>query len=150
MKINRPDPLDSGSGVTYIEGVNNATRTADLLDSMSPAQHAYLLARAAYDAAIAESNRRTSGMPSATDEEFEIWNDACETAHTDLGMDRLSDLLAAAEDALLAWSFGVARKEAGRSKAKLALIASIEAGICKPQHLLTRNKTIDMALRLCA
>ena len=30
-KINRPDPLDSGVGVAYIEGVNNATRTAAVL-----------------------------------------------------------------------------------------------------------------------
>ena len=126
------------------------TTDANLLDTMSAAQTAYLLARATYDAAIAEATRRTTDMPTATDEEFEVWNDACEAAREDLGIGRLSDILDAAEEALLAWSFEVARKEAGCSKAKLALIAKVEAGIRKPLHLRTRIQTIDMALRLCA
>ena len=126
------------------------TTDANLLDTMSAAQTAYLLARATYDAAIAEATRRTTDMPTATDEEFEVWNDACEAAREDLGIGRLSDILDAAEEALLAWSFEVARKEAGRSKAKLTLIAKVEAGIRNPLHLRTRIQTIDMALRLCA
>ena len=65
-------------------------------------------------------------------------------------IDRLSNLLATAEEALLAWSFEVARKEAGRSKAKLRLIAEVEAGMGKALHLATRNKAIDLALRLAA
>jgi len=123
---------------------------AAILDTMSPAQTAYLLARATYDAATAEATRRTTGMPTATDEEFEVWNNTCEAARTDLDIDRLSNLLATAEEALLAWSFEVARKEAGRSKSKLALITKVEAGIRKPLHLRTRIQMIDMALRLCA
>lgn len=125
----------------------NAAAT-DLLDSMSPAQHAYLLARAEYDAAIAESNRRTSGMPSTTDEEFEVWNDACETAREDLGIGRLSDLLDAAESALLAWLFKVARETAAGDRAALATIAYMEANLGKPLHLTTRRKAVDIALRL--
>ncbi len=124
--------------------------TSDILDNMSPAQRAYLLARAAYDAATAEATRRTTGMPTGTDEEFEVWNDACEAAREDLGIGRLSDLLDAAEVALLAWSFEVARKTAAGDTAALATIAHVEANIGKPLHIITRRKTIDIALRLAA
>ncbi len=117
---------------------------------MAPAQTAYLLARATYDAAISESNRRTSGMPSETDEEFEVWNDACEAAREDLGIGRLSDLLDAAESALLAWSFTIARQTAAGDRAALATIDFMEANLGKPLHLTTRRKAVDIALRLAA
>lgn len=123
---------------------------AAILDTMSPAQTAYLLARASYDAAIAESNRRTNGMPSETDEEFEAWNDACEAAREDLGIGRLSDILDAAEAHMLAWSFEVARKTAAGDAAALTTIEHIAANINKPLHLVTRRKAIDLALRLTA
>ena len=58
--------------------------------------------------------------------------------------------LASAEDALLAWSFAVARREAGRSRAKLALVAEIERGVGEAKHLRSRVKAIDLALRLVA
>ena len=125
---------------------NNAA--VAFLDAMSPAQAAYLLARAEYDAAIAESNARTSGMPTATDEEFEAWNDACEEARSVLGIDRLSNLLAVAEEALLAWSFKVARKTAAGDRAALATIDYMEANLGLPLHLTTRRKAVDIALRL--
>lgn len=119
--------------------------------TMSPAQTAYCLARASYDAAIAESSR-IAPMPGegASEEVVEAWLDASEEAHQSLGLDRLFDELRAAEDVMLAWSFSVARREAGRSKAKLRLIAEVEAGMGKALHLATRIKAIDLALRLAA
>ena len=119
--------------------------------AMSPVQTAYCLARASYDAAIAEQNRLAPApAQGAPESEVDAWLDASEEAHESLGLSRLFDALRAAEDAMLAWSFGVARKEAGRSRAKLALIADIESNIGKPMHLTTRTKAIDIALRLAA
>lgn len=118
---------------------------------MSPEQTAYCAARALYDSAIAEVTRLAPMPgPDASDEETEAWLDASELAHGRLGLDALSDALARAEDAMLAWSFVVARREAGKSRAKLALLDQIEAGIGKPLHLQTRRKAIDLALRLAA
>lgn len=126
--------------------MQNETTTAA---PMSPEQTAYCAARALYDSAIAEVTRRAPMPgPTASDEETEAWLDASEQAYEALGVDALSDALARAEDAMLAWSFVVARREAGKSRAKLALIAQIEAGIGKALHLQTRRKAIDLALRL--
>lgn len=130
--------------------MQNETTTAA---PMSPEQIAYCAARALYDSAIAEVTRLATRLapmpgPTASDEETEAWLDASEQAYEALGVDALSDRLARAEDAMLAWSFAVARREAGKSRAKLALIAQIEAGIGKPLHLQTRRKAIDIALRL--
>ena len=119
--------------------------------TMSPAQTAYCLARATYDVAIAEQNRLAPPpAQGAPESEVDAWLDASEEAHVSLGLSRLFDALRAAEDAMLAWSFEVARKEAGRSKAKLAIIAEVEANIGKPLHLTSRTRAIDIALRLAA
>lgn len=118
---------------------------------MSPAQSAYILARATYDAAITEQNRLAPQPPQgAPESEVDAWLDASEAAHESLGLSRLFNALHAAEDAMLAWSFEVARKEAGRSRIKLAMIAEVEANIGKPLHLVSRTKAIDIALRLAA
>ncbi|MEK9900983.1 MAG: hypothetical protein VW516_09570 [Rhodospirillaceae bacterium] len=119
--------------------------------TMSPAQTAYCLARAAYDAAIAESGRRAPMPgPGASEAEVDAWLDASEAAHQELELDRLFAECRAAEDAMLAWSFAVARQTAGSDRAVLATIAEIEAAMDHPSHLSTRNKAIDIALRLAA
>ena len=53
-------------------------------------------------------------------------------------------------DALLAWSFAVARREAGHSRGKLALIAEVERGVGEARHLRSRIRAIALALRLSA
>ena len=60
-----------------------------------------------------------------------------------LAVDAAEAALAAAEDALLAWSFAVARREAGRSRAKLALIAEVERGVGEARHLRSRTRAIE-------
>jgi len=124
---------------------------AETAATMSPAQTAYCLARATYDAAIAEQNRLAPQPPQgAPESEVDAWLDASEDAHESLGLSRLFGALRAAEDAMLAWSFEVARKEAGRSRVALAAIAKVEAAMDKPLHLTSRTRAIDLALRLAA
>lgn len=121
---------------------NTATPTA-------PEQTVYMITRAALDAAYAEV-ARLAPVPGegAPEEAVEAWLDASEEVRSALGVDGLEAALAAAEDALLAWSFAVARREAGRSRVKLALIAEVERGVGEARHLRTRAKAIDLALRL--
>ena len=124
-----------------------ATQTA----TTSPAQTVYMIARAALDSAYAEI-ARLAPMPGegAGESTVDAWLDASEAARSDLGVDGLEAAVAAAEDALLTWSFAVARREAGRSRVKLALIAEIERGVGEARHLRSRIKAIDLALRLSA
>lgn len=121
---------------------NAAARTA-------PEQISYMIARAALDSAYAEIARLAPMPgPDADEPAVDAWLDASEEVRAGLGVDGLEAALASAEDALLAWSFAVARREAGRSKRKLALIAEVEAGMSNPLHLVARGKAIDLALRL--
>ena len=116
---------------------------------MSPAQTTYTIARAAHDAALAESTRRAPMPgPDADEATVDAWLDASEQAHTELRIDALGAALASAEDALLAWSFAQARVTAAGNDAAFAAIAAVEAGIKKALHLPTRTKAIDLALRL--
>lgn len=118
---------------------------------MSPAQIAYVTARALLDSAHAESARLAPMPgPDASDDAVEAWLDASEALRSTLGLDRLVEALTVAEDALLSWSFVVARREAGRSRAKLALVAQLETGVRQARHLQIRCKAIDLALRLAA
>ena len=117
----------------------------------SPQQAIYMLTRATVDAAYAEIARRAPMPgPGAPDEAVEAWLDASEAARAELAVDAAEAALTAAEDALLAWSFAVARREAGRSRVKLALIAELERGVGEARHLRTRTKAIDLTLRLSA
>lgn len=122
-------------------------------ETMHPTQTAYIIARAALDAAYAAQNAAVPAPgPDATEEAVEAWLDESEAAHSMLGIDALFSAVDAAERAMLAWSFQVARSECkGRgAKAKLATIAEIEAGIERPLGLTIRRKAIDLALRLAA
>ena len=121
---------------------NTAARTA-------PEQTTYMIARAALDSAYAEIARLAPMPgPDADEPAVDAWLDASEEVRAGLGVDGLEAALASAEDALLAWSFAVARREAGRSKRKLALVAEIERGVGEARHLRSRVKAIDLALRL--
>ena len=125
--------------------MNAATKTA----TTSPQQAIYMITRATLDAAYAEVARLAPVPGEGADEAaVEAWLDASEAARTALAVDAAEAALAAAEDALLAWSFAVARREAGRSRVKLALIAEVERGIGEARHLRSRTKAIDLALRL--
>lgn len=117
--------------------------------TLAPAQLTYMIARAALDSAYAEI-ARLAPMPGegADETAVDAWLDASEEVRASLGVDGLEAELASAEDALLAWSFAVARRTAGRSRAKLTLVAQIERGVGEAQHLRTRIKAIDLALRL--
>lgn len=119
--------------------------------TLAPAQLTYMIARATVDAAYAEIARRAPMPgPGAPDEAVEAWLDASEAVCAELAVDAAEAALAVAEDALLAWSFAVARRTAGRSRAKLALVAELERGVGEARHLRTRAKAIDLALRLSA
>lgn len=115
----------------------------------SPEQTVYMIARASYDAAISEIARRAPQPgPTADDSEVDAWLDASETARAEMCVDALSEALDAAEEALLAWSFKVARKEAGKSRRKLAAIAEVENGIRRAVNRAFRTRALDLALRL--
>ena len=117
--------------------------------ALAPAQLTYMIARAALDSAYAEIARLAPMPgPDADEPAVDAWLDASEEVRASLGVVGLEAALASAEDALLAWSFAVARREAGRSKRKLALVAEIERGVGEARHLRSRVKAIDLALRL--
>lgn len=118
-------------------------------DSMSPAQINYCIARAAYEAALSEmASRIQPPGDGASEEEIDAWLDAEEEVRDALGMDDLFAQLRAAEDAMLAWSFAVARRTAGRRKNQLAAIAEVEAAAATYGH--ARTRALDLALRLAA
>lgn len=123
--------------------------TTATTESMSPAQVNYCIARAAYDSAVSEMVRTVKApADGASEEEVDAWLDAEEDARQALGLDRLFDLLRSAEDAMLAWSFAVARRTAGRRKDQIAAIAEVEAAAATYGHV--RTKALDLALRLSA
>mgnify|MGYP003554338055 FL=1 len=110
-----------------------------------------MIARAAHDAALAEVTRRAPMPgPDADEATVDAWLDESERAHGELRVDALGAALAAAEEAMLAWSFEVARSTAAGNQAALRAIAEIEAGIQRASHMSTRTKAIDLALRLAA
>jgi tryptophan 2,3-dioxygenase len=117
--------------------------------AMHPTQARYIAARALYEDAAAEAQRRCPApAQDAPEAEVEAWLEASEAADLELGVSRLMGELVAAEDAMLAWSLEVARKSAGRSRVKLGMIATLERGL--PRHHAIRAKAIDLALRLAA
>lgn len=142
--------------------MNAVAAALDLPLTMDPTQVAYTIARAVYDAANAELVRRTAGMPTTTDAELDVWAEASEAAHQALGMDRLFEALGAAEDAMLAWSFEVARRTIRATKCgavrtrDLAGVDALEraCGLVGTQtqgvaiRYDIRVKSIDLALRL--
>ena len=120
---------------------------------MHPTQTAYITTRALYEEACAEASRRTRDLPFVTDAEQDAWDVAAETARDDLQIERLGVAMREAEDAVLAWSFEVARKtiKAGPRvlrTTKLELVANIEARCLT--SLAARTGALDLALRLSA
>jgi hypothetical protein len=117
----------------------------------SPAQSAYFLALAAYESVLAEMHRRCPDVPDgASDEECAAAWAREDEVSAELRIADFRNALNLAERAVLAWSFTVARKTAGRSKSKLAAIAEVEAGIEESRHFNLRCRAIDIALRLAA
>lgn len=119
--------------------------------TLSAEQTVYMITRAAHDAAIAEISRRAPQPgPDAPESEVDAWLDTSEAVRAELGVDALAGALTAAEDALLAWSFTVARREAGRSRRKIAAIDAVELGLRRPAGFAFRARALDLALRLHA
>lgn len=118
-----------------------------------PTQSAYIIARALYEEACAESSRRTKDLPFVTPSDMDAWDVAAEAAREDLQIERLGTAMREAEDAMLAWSFEVARKviKAGPRAlrtTKLELVSDIETR-CRVS-LAARTGALDLALRLVA
>ncbi len=134
---------------------------AAMLAQLHPTQGAHAIAASALDCAREELYKRTRDLPTSTDEELEAWDAASEAARAELKIDALTDALVEAEDALLRWSFAVARrtladrrgKAAKRFAADVLMIDALE-GACfgtaprRFRDLRARAKSIDIALRL--
>jgi tryptophan 2,3-dioxygenase len=70
----------------------------------SPAQNVYMMAKAAYEVAQAELNRRQAPLATdCTDAEFDAYYEVHDAIRQELGLEELFSTLIDAEENLLAW-----------------------------------------------
>ena len=122
----------------------------DTARTYSPAQTAYLVARAAVDTIRAEVKATAPAEPAADCDidTFDAWCDAVAEIEIAANLGRYESALMDAEQALVEWSLTTALKTApGRADAAEAVAVCLDKGMRRPGP---RAKLIDLAMRLAA
>lgn len=125
----------------------------------SPAQAAYLIARAKYDVAADEAREHTAAFDAfcdrecagMTEDEADAWLRArCVDAQPEPVLVRQSEAmtaLRAAEEAVVAWALGVALTKARTAAQRAGIKTCNEQGM---RSYTMRPKLVDLAMRLDA